>query len=321
MSSGAQIVVVGSHAPGIFLRVRRVPTAGETVIGWDFQEPMDGGKGSNQAIAAAKLGGRVCFVGCVGHDRIGDDGERWMREAGVDTRYLRRSATTASGVGFIILDENGVPAMVTSMGANAELTPADIDAALAAEPEAKVLLTQFEIDPQIALYAARAARARGLLTIVNPAPAPEAPLAGLEVASILTPNETEAKVLLGLDPAMPVPLEELAARVRAQVGVAQVVLTAGAEGVMGADESGVWAIPAPAVNVVDTSGAGDVFCAALAVGLVEGRALRAAAQWACAAATLSVTRAGTIPAYPTRCEVEQWIAAVSPQTEGGERAY
>lgn len=314
MSSGAQIIVVGSHAPGIFLRVRRVPTAGETVLGWDFQEPMDGGKGSNQAIAAAKLGGRVCFVGCVGRDRIGDDGERWLREAGVDTRYLRRSATTASGVGFIILDENGVPAMVTSLGANAELSPADIDAALDAEHEAKVLLTQFEIDPHIALYAAGAARARGLITIVNPAPAPEVPLSRLDVAAILTPNETEAKALLGLDPAAPVPLEVLARRVREQTGVAQVLLTAGAQGVVGADAEGVWTVAAPPVTVIDTSGAGDVFCAALAVGLVEGRALREAAQWACAAATLSVTQAGTIPAYPTRQAVEEWLRAIGPQT-------
>jgi ribokinase len=307
MSEPAQIVVVGSHAPGIFLRVKRVPRAGETVIGWDFQEPVDGGKGSNQAIAAAKLGARVSFVGCVGRDRIGDDGERWMREAGVDTRFLRRSATRASGIGFIILDDNGVPAMVTSMGANAELSTADIDAALDSLSGAKVLLTQFEINPQIALYAARAARERGLIAIVNPAPAPEAPLAGLDAASILTPNETEAKVLLGLDPEAPVDLERLARQTREQTGVDQVIVTAGERGAVGADTSGVWMVAPPAVTAVDTSGAGDVFCAALAVALVAGRILKAAAEWACAVAALSVTRSGTIPAYPTRDEVNHFL--------------
>ena len=307
MSETPQIVVVGSHAPGIFLRVKRVPRAGETVIGWDFQEPMDGGKGSNQAIAAAKLEARVSFVGCVGRDRIGDDGERWMRQAGVDTRFLRRSDTTASGIGFITLDENGVPAMVTSMGANAELSTADIDEALSASSGARVLLTQFEIDPQIALYAARAARERGLIAIVNPAPAPDAPLVGLDAASILTPNETEAKVLLGLDPEAPVALERLARQTREQTGVDQVIITAGERGAVGADQSGVWMVTPPAVEVVDTSGAGDVFCAALAVGLVAGHALPVAAQWACAVAALSVTRAGTIPAYPTRDEVNRFL--------------
>lgn len=308
MSDLPQIVVVGSHAPGIFLRVKRVPRAGETVIGWDFQEPMDGGKGSNQAIAAARLGARVRFVGCVGRDRVGDDGERWMRDAGVDTRYLRRSTTTASGIGFIILDENGVPAMVTSMGANAELTEAEIGAALSASSGARVLLTQFEIDPKIALFAARTARALGMIAVVNPAPAPEAPLDGLEAASILTPNEAEAKVLLGLDPEAPAELPWLARQTRDRTGVGQVIITAGEHGAVGADDTGVWAVKAPVVPVVDTSGAGDVFCAALAVGLVEGYSLRTAAEWACAAAALSVSRAGTIPDYPFRDEVSRFLA-------------
>jgi ribokinase len=115
-AKGAEIVVIGSHCPGLFIRVKRPPVPGETVIGWDFQEPIDGGKGSNQAIAASKLGGMVSFVGCVGQDRIGEEGARWMVEAGVDITFLKRSATTASGVGFILLDEQGVPAMVSGMG-------------------------------------------------------------------------------------------------------------------------------------------------------------------------------------------------------------
>ncbi len=308
MSDSSQIVVVGSHAPGIFLRVKRVPTAGETVIGWDFQEPVDGGKGSNQAIAAAKLGARVSFVGCVGRDRVGDDGARWMQEAGVDTRFLRRSETTASGIGFIILDENGVPAMVTSLGANAELTTSHIDEALNALPDAHILLTQFEIDPHIALYAARAARSRGMIAIVNPAPAPEAPLDGLDAASILTPNEGEAKVILGLAPEAPADLEFLARELRAQTGVERVLITAGEQGAVGIDSSGFWTIAPPPVDAVDTSGAGDVFCAALAMSLVEGHDFRAAAAWACAAATLSVCKAGTIPAYPTYDDVSRFLA-------------
>jgi ribokinase len=314
MSDDARIVVVGSHAPGLFLRVKRVPRAGETIIGWDYQEPMDGGKGSNQAIAAARLGAPVSFVGCVGQDRIGDDGELWMREAGVDTRYLRRSASTSSGVGFIMLNDDGVPAMVTSMGANAELSTQDIDTALAHLPGAAVLLTQFEIDPQMALYAARAARQRGMIAIVNPAPAPTVPVPDLAVASILTPNETEAKVLLGLDPEDSLAPVELARQLIAQSGVAQLLITAGEKGVVGADQSGIWEIRPPAIEVEDTSGAGDVFCAALAVGLAEGKPLKPAAAWACAAATLSVAGAGTIPAFPTRVEVERFLRSGGGET-------
>lgn len=307
MSDTPQIIVVGSHAPGLFLRVKRIPQAGETVIGWDYQEPVDGGKGSNQAIAASRLGAAVSFVGCVGQDRIGDDGERWMREAGVDTRCLRRSASTASGVGFIILNDDGVPAMVTSLGANAELTTGDIDGALVQYPDAAVLLTQFEIDPEMALYAARAARQRGLITIVNPAPAPAMPLTGLDAASILTPNESEAKVLLGLDPDAPLKPLDLARRLREHSGVDQLIVTLGDQGIVGADASGLWEMKPPGIDVVDTSGAGDVFCAALAVRLAEGHSIKDAAGWACVAATLSVSKAGTIPAFPTRVGVERFL--------------
>ena len=307
MIKTTEILVVGSHIPGLFMRVKRPPIAGQTVIGWDYQEPVDGGKGSNQAIAAAKLGGRVSFVGCLGSDRIGDEGVRWMKEAGVDVSHVRRSRTSSSGVGFILLDEFGVPAMVACMGANAELSREDIDRALEDASASRVLLTQFEIPPEIALYAARCARDRGIRTIVNPAPAPETPVEVLDIASILTPNETEALALLGL------PVEQvfepgwLAAEVRRKTGAGCVLVTLGDRGVAGVDEDGEWLVPAPAVTVLDSSGAGDVFCAGLAVELARGENVRAASRWACAAASLSVTRPGTIPGYSTREEVEAFL--------------
>jgi ribokinase len=300
------MIVVGSHCPGLFVRVKRPPRAGETVIGWDYHEPVDGGKGSNQAIAAARLGLRVSFVGCVGEDRIGDDGQRWMAEAGVDTTYLYRSQSVASGVGFILLDESGVPAMVSCMGANAALSQAQIDAALQSLHGACILLTQFEILPSLALHAAREAKKQGMLTIVNPAPAPDEPLDGLDCADILAPNESEARQMLGLPLDDATPLADIAGRLRAESGAGIVLVTAGEQGVVGCDAEGTWAITPPPVQVVDTSGAGDVFCAALGVALLEGQAVRQASGWACAVAALSVTRPGTIPAYPTRAEVEQF---------------
>jgi ribokinase len=289
------------------LRVRRPPVPGETVLGWDYQEPVDGGKGSNQAIAAARLGGNVAFVGCVGRDRIGDDGERWMLDAGVNVSYLRRSLTTPSGVGFIMLDEKGVPAMVTSMGANADLSIADIEEALAQMPSARVLLTQFEMPIEVALHAARIARRQGMTTIVNPAPAPQAEIEGLDAAKILTPNETEARMLLGQGMTGDVDPFEMASQLQARTGAEHVIITLGEKGAAGSNGKETWQVASLAVDVVDTSGAGDVFCAGLAVGLVEGKDVRDAAEWACAAAALSVTRPGTIPAFPTRDEVDSLV--------------
>lgn len=310
ISNRSKVVVVGSHAPGMFVRVKRTPKPGETVIGWNFHEPVDGGKGSNQAIAVALLGTSVSFVGCVGKDRIGDDGERWMREAGVDTSFLRRSETTSSGVGFIMLDEDGVPAMVTSMGANAALSMQEIDAALSQLAEASVMLTQFEIDPKVSLYAARTAREHGMTSIVNPAPAPETPITGLDSATILIPNETEAKVLLGFDSEAEVDPKDLASDLYNQSGVNTVIITVGENGVVGADKTGIWHLNSPHVKVIDTSGAGDVFCASLAVRLVSGDSIKTAAEWACYAASLSVTRPGTIPAFPTLDEVNNFISRI-----------
>jgi ribokinase len=307
MQPSPEIVIVGSHAPGLFIRVQRIPLAGETVIGWGYEEPMDGGKGSNQAIAAARLGARVSFVGCLGQDRLGDEGERWMREAGVDTRFVRRSQTTGTGVGFIVLNDAGVPAMVTSMGANAELSAEEVEAALAAMPGARVLLTQFEIEPEVAVHSARLARAHGLIAIINPAPAPTNPVEGLGAADILVPNETEARVLLGYAPGAEVEPSRMAQELRARAGVPQVIVTVGERGAFGAGGEGEWHALPPAVEAVDTSGAGDAFCAALAVALARGQTIRAATEWACAVAALSVSRPGTIPSYPTADQVRAYL--------------
>lgn len=305
-NNGNQIVVVGSHAPGIFVRVQRLPTAGETVIGWDLQEPEDGGKGSNQAIAAARLGMQVSFVGCLGVDRIGAEGERLMREAGVDLRFLHHSHTTGTGAGINILDENGVPAMVTCLGANEELNNEQVEQSLASLKNAKIMLTQFEIKPEVALHAAKIARDHGTLTIVNPAPATPVDLGELEVADVLIPNEVEAKMLLGMDPEGDFDLEELALRLLQETKTSIVVITAGDKGIAGADGAGVWQASPPEVSVVDTSGAGDVFCAAFATGLIKGMNHREASLFACSTASLSVSGAGTIPSFPTTKEAEEF---------------
>lgn len=307
MADPIDIVVVGSHAPGIFARVKRIPKAGETVIGWDFHEPKDGGKGSNQAIAAALLGGKTSFVGCFGRDRIGDEGEKWLKEVGVDTSWLKRLDHINSGVGFILLDENGLPAMVTSMGANEELSTEYIEQALRAMPKAKVMLTQFEIPVAVALHAAKIARELGMISIVNPGPAPENPITGLDGATILIPNETEAQILLGQNLSEKYDAEELATSLKRKFGIPVVIITLGANGIIGIDDEGIWKQEALKVDVVDTSGAGDVFCSALAVSIVNGNSIRDASKWACKVAGISVTKQGTIPSYPNIEEVNAFL--------------
>ena len=306
MTAKSDIIIVGSHAPGIFVRVKRIPKAGETVLGWDFDEPMDGGKGSNQAIAAARLGGKVSFVGCVGDDRIGREGKRWMDESGVDTEFLTRHDRVPSGIGFILLSEDGVPAMVTSMGANAEVDEADIDKALTAIPGSRIIMTQFELPVSIAMYAMERARELGKLAILNPGPAPEGKIPDLRDVSILIPNETEAQVLLGRQPGEAFEADELVRSLKSKTGINNVIITLGGSGIIGIDEEGIWQTNAYHVDVLDTSGAGDVFCASLAVAMTNGKDIREASDWANKVAAISVTKAGTIPAFPSLEDVNEF---------------
>jgi ribokinase len=295
-----EIVVIGSHAPGMFVRVQRVPLAGETVIGWDLQEPEDGGKGSNQAIAAARLGAKVSFVGCLGNDHLGAEGERLLRLEDIDLRFLQHSSASGTGAGIIILDQQGVPAMVTHRGANEELNCEQVETSLNELMEARVMLTQFEILPDVAVHAAKVARRFHMTTIVNPAPASPINLTDLEYADILVPNEGEAKILLGVDPEAKIDLALIAERLLDLTNAGAVIITAGEQGIIGADKSGIWQTLPPKVRVVDTSGAGDVFCAALAVGIIRDKA--------CSAAALSVTKEGTISSFPTTRELEEFLS-------------
>jgi ribokinase len=279
-------------------------------MGWGFEEPIDGGKGSNQAIAAARLGSRVAFVGCVGEDRYGKLGERFLRQAGVDIQFLKRSPTQSSLGGFVILNQQGIPAIVGLRGANGDLTEDDVETALNRLKDAQILLTQFEILPSVAMHAVSIAHQLGMTTILNPAPAPEDWIDGFHFADYLTPNETEAKSLLGLDPdseKKPVDMA-LALWKKSQAGC--VIVTAGSQGVFVADGNGVRHVAAPLVKAVDTTGAGDAFNASLAVGLIQGKTLAEAVEQACLVGAYTVTKQGTIPIFPTPADVEGFQAAL-----------
>ncbi len=301
-----RIVVVGSYAAGLVMRAARIPAPGETVLGRDFQV-MDGGKGSNQAVACARLGAETLFLAALGDDAYGERGVALLDGAGVDTSLVRRVPGTPTGVGFITVDDAGNNAISVDLGANLRLSCEGIDRAEEAIASADVLLAQLEIAPEVATHAAALARRHGVRTILNPAPAQPLPAGGLAHVDVLTPNLAEAQALSGLTGAA---APELAEALR-RAGAATVVLTLGEQGAWIADDAGGRAVPAYRVEAVDTTGAGDAFSAALAVALAEGEPLDAAVRFACAAGAYCVRSLGTVPSYATRQELERFIEGAS----------
>jgi ribokinase len=300
-----RILVVGGHAPGVLIRVPRIPVTGETVIARDYSEPLDGGKGSNQAIAAARLGGSVGFVGRLGNDARGDLAADLMRDAGVQTRWTVRSTTQPTGTGVNLLDDEGTPAMVSVLGANAELSDEDVDRALDGSATDTIVLVDLEIPVEVALHALRSAHEREMLTLLNAAPAiVDITDVTPDAVDVLVVNEVEARTLLAGDEVAESG-QELATALRDRTAVRDVVVTLGPDGHAGHDEDGAWSEPAHAVSPVDTSGAGDVFCAALAVQLAAGQKLRDACAWASFASAVSITRPGTIEGFPTVLDVDR----------------
>lgn len=302
-----EIVVVGSHAPALFIDVERPPIEGEVIQGTNFRESKDGGKGSNQAIAAARLGSSVSFVGRVGNDQIGKSLLDWFDSDFVDYQYLILDESHSTGAGFNLQTKNGDCALVTCMGANEYITKEQIKNALIDFGKAKVLLTQFEIPPELALYASHLAVSLGMISIVNPAPA--TPVESLQQfkMTILIPNIIEATTLLGVPSSKSLDYQALCETLRKRSGAEVVIITLGKDGFIGLDWDGYWEMTPPVVEIMDASGAGDTFCAALGVGIVDGLTIREASRWAGFAAAFSVTRQGTIPAFPTRYELEDFI--------------
>jgi ribokinase len=301
-AGGASVVVVGSYNVGLTMTVPRFPTPGETVLGQSFSEGP-GGKGSNQAIGVARLGGHAQFVGGVGDDQYGDDAfALWERE-GVDVEHVSRTDETHTGLGFVIVNEDGENEITVAPGANERLDADDIGDAAGAVESADVLLCQLEVGDGPIRAAVEAASAAGADVVLNPAPARELPEAILSHVDYLTPNENEARLLLGLDPDDDRSDEAIATGLR-ELGVDTVVMTRGADGALVVTDDGVTAVPSVDVDVVDTTGAGDSFNAAFAVARGEGEPVVEAARFACAAGALAVTASEVIPGLPSREAVE-----------------
>lgn len=290
------VTVVGSFAVGLTLRSHRFPVPGETLMASDFDQGP-GGKGSNQAVQAARLGADVAFVGLVGRDSFADIAHTLYAAEGVGTAFLGATARRNTGVGFIMLNAQGENCILLDPGANALLSPADVDRAAGRIGQSQVLLTQLEIPAETALHALRLARSAGALGILNPAPARPLSMEQLALCDMITPNETELRILLGRDPQETADSLDLCNQL-VKAGVGTVVLTRGARGAQVVTREGVLTVPACPVEVVDTTGAGDSFNGTLAVAVAAGLPMAEAVGRAAAAGALTCTRLGVVPALP-----------------------
>ena len=297
-----KIVVIGSSNTDLVIRTPRIPSPGETLIGSDFMINA-GGKGANQAVAAARMGGDVCFVACVGDDGFGAEAVRHYAGEGIDTSYIVRRNGVASGVALIAVDDAAENSIVVAPGANALLSPADIDAVESEIAAADYLLVQLEIPMETVARATELAVRHGVRVILNPAPA--APIADEVLArlDLITPNRSETELLTGLKVENVGDAVAAAAWFRGR-GVRRVAVTMGSAGALVADERGEEFVPAYRVEAVDTTAAGDVFNGALAVALSEGRELGTAARFAAAASSIACTRIGAQRSIPQRREVD-----------------
>ncbi len=303
----SQVIVLGSINVDLVIRSRKLPRAGETVLGGEFYQAC-GGKGANQAVAAARTSDApVVFIGAVGSDDLGRGTLKSLRQENLDLRYVRMLDGQATGVALIAVDEAGQNQISVASGANAGLTPADVaavdDATFA---EAKVFLTCLESPLETVIAGLKRAKQHGLTTILNPAPANAAikDRSILELVDLLTPNETEAELLTGWDAANELEDAIIACDQLRQLGARAVVLTRGASGCILRDETRDASLFAASdVTAIDATAAGDCFNGALASSLAQGVPLRDAVRFAVAAAGISVTRRGAIPSLPQRAEV------------------
>ena len=294
------LLVLGSANADLVVRCDRFPRPGETLLGGRFAT-HPGGKGANQAVAAARLadGAEVRFVAKVGADGFGESMRAGYAAEGIATDHVLTDPTAATGTALITVDAAGENTIVVASGANATLSVADLDAVGAAFAKTRVALLQLETPLPTVRAAAQRARVAGARVILNPAPAQALPEELLSAVDVLTPNETEAAALTGITTDTDSGVEA-AARALQGRGVATVVVTLGARGayVLAGDFTGY--VPAPAVEATDTTAAGDCFNGALAIGLYESMPLPEAVAFACRAAARSVTREGAQPSLPTR---------------------
>jgi ribokinase len=310
-----KILVVGSSNTDMIIKLDRIPRPGETILGGEFSTAA-GGKGANQAVAAARAGGDVTFVARIGQDVFGEEAVAGFVQDGINVQYVTRDPAAPSGVAFIFVATDGENSIAVASGANGRLSPADVKKAKGAIAAASALLMQLETPLATVLAAAQLAAEAEVPVILNPAPARVLPDKLLKLVSILTPNETEAELLTGIAVRDEATAAQAADKLHAW-GVETVILTLGARGAFVSAASSRQLVPGFQVKAVDTTAAGDVFNGALAVSLGEGRPLLEAVRFANAAAAISVTRLGAQPSAPDRPEIELVLAKAKIPARAG----
>lgn len=303
-----KIAIIGSINADIVINVAEFAAQNETVISEQDYILSDGGKGANQAAAAAAAGVEVSFIARVGDDELGTRAIANLERAGVNCAFVSKTSHAATGLAAILVNQHGDNIISVAAGANARLTAADVSAAESVIAQADAMIVQLEVPLQAVEAAIRVARAHGVTVILNPAPAPKAALSFLGDVDLLIPNESEARYLAALHGAKEVSLED-AARTLLAAGARNVVVTLGANGCLLATAEGLRHISSYPVEAVDTTGAGDVFCAFLTAALIRGATLTVAVDEASAAAALSVTRPQARKHLPTAAEVMEFRTA------------
>jgi ribokinase len=301
-----KVVVIGSYNTDLTIKTERIPRSGETIIGGIYSEG-GGGKGANQAVAAARAGASVSFIARVGSDALGKEGIRRLTNESINTQHMVYDAHVSTGVAFIVVDERGENSIVVASGANARLSPADIEAAENDIASAAVVLLQLESPIETVRAAVTKARDHRAIVILNPAPAQPLPESIYPAIDYITPNETETAALTGVAVSTLADAEKAAGVFLAR-GVRNVIITLGRQGAFVKNALVSTHVPAiDAGKAVETAGAGDAFNGCLAVALSEGMDLVAATRFGCAAAAISITRLGTAPSMPTRAEIDELL--------------
>jgi ribokinase len=296
------ILVIGSSNTDMVIKADHLPQPGETILGGVFlMNP--GGKGANQAVAAARLGGSVVFICKTGNDIFGRQSIQLFKEEGINTAFVVADSAIPSGVALITVDKNAENCIVVASGANAKLVSADLHKADQEFHNATVVLMQLEIPVATVAWAAAKAAGNSAVVILNPAPACVLPDSLMQQVHVITPNKTEAEMLSGIR------IDDMAAAIRAgklirDRGIETVIITLGAEGALLIQNEMAELIPSPQTQAVDTTAAGDVFNGALAVAIAEQMPIRKAVAFACQAAAISVGRMGAQASAPYRKEIQ-----------------
>lgn len=306
-----RITIVGSLNMDLVVRCPRIPQPGETVIGGDLNY-IPGGKGANQAVAAALQGAEVNMVGRVGNDSFADLLIDNLHKSGLDTNYMRRDEEAATGVALIVVDEQGENSIVVASGANMRMTSEDVAAAGNIIADSDVLLLQLEVPLEVVTEAAQIAKDHQVTVVLNPAPAKQLPDELLKLVDVLVPNETETALLTDMSVEN---LDQLtrAAGTLAGLGINSVVITMGRRGAMLVSNGNQEVFEPFQVQPVDTTAAGDAFSASLAVAVGEGKSLPDAVRWANGAGALTTLRFGAQTSLPKREEVSRLLRGEAPE--------